>query len=55
MLTAMATTPAVDLDVAGRQVRVSSPDRVYFPEVGLTKLEVVSYVVSVGEDRKSVV
>lgn len=49
MLTAMATTPAVDLDVAGRQVRVSSPDRIYFPEVGLTKLEVVSYVVAVGD------
>ena len=41
-------TPAVELEVAGRTVRVSSPDRVVFPERGLTKLDVVQYFVSVG-------
>ncbi len=41
--------PAVELDVRGRTVRVSSPDKVYFPEVGLTKLDIVSYVVAVGD------
>lgn len=46
---ARAKTPAVELQVAGRTVRVSSPDRVYFPERGLTKLDVVHYFVSVGD------
>lgn len=46
----MATTPAVELEVDGRTVRVSSPDRVYFPKVGggLTKLDVVEHFVAVG-------
>ena len=42
-------TPAVELEVRGRTVRVSSPDKVYFPELGLTKLDVVQYFVSVGD------
>ncbi|NUU18806.1 DNA polymerase domain-containing protein [Cellulomonas humilata] len=42
-------TPAVELEVRGRTVRVSSPDKVYFPERGLTKLDVVQYFVSVGD------
>ncbi len=42
-------TPATELDVRGRAVRVSSPDKVYFPERGLTKLDVVQYFVSVGD------
>ncbi len=41
--------PAVDLDVGGRMVRVSSPDRVYFADRGLTKLDVVRYFVAVGD------
>ncbi|GIG40862.1 non-homologous end-joining DNA ligase [Cellulomonas phragmiteti] len=45
----MAQTSAVELDVAGRTVRVSSPDRVVFPERGLTKLDVVEYFVAVGD------
>ncbi|MBF0686163.1 MAG: non-homologous end-joining DNA ligase [Cellulomonas sp.] len=45
----MAQTPAVELDVRGRTVRVSSPDRVVFPERGLTKLEVVQYFLDVGD------
>ncbi|EYR62070.1 ATP-dependent DNA ligase [Actinotalea ferrariae CF5-4] len=44
-----ATTPAVELEVAGRTVRVSNPDRPYFPERGLTKRDVVEYFVSVGD------
>ncbi|KRD43232.1 ATP-dependent DNA ligase [Cellulomonas sp. Root930] len=42
-------TPAVELEVRGRTVRVSSPDKPYFPERGLTKLDVVQYFVSVGD------
>lgn len=45
--------PAVEIEVAGRAVRVSSPDRVVFPGVdggpGLTKLDVVRYFVSVAD------
>jgi bifunctional non-homologous end joining protein LigD len=42
------TKPAV-LEVAGRQVTVSNPDKVYFPEAGITKLEVVEYYRAVAE------
>lgn len=42
-------TPAVELDVAGRTVRVTSPDRVVFPALGITKLAVVEYFVAVGD------
>ncbi|MCA5894045.1 DNA polymerase domain-containing protein [Isoptericola sp. NEAU-Y5] len=45
--------PAVELDADGRTVRVSSPDRVVFPEregrPGITKLQVVEYFLSVGD------
>jgi DNA ligase D-like protein (predicted polymerase) len=40
--------PAVELQIGDRTVRVTSPDKVYFPEIGLTKLDMVSYVVAVG-------
>ena len=44
---------AVDLEVSGREVRVSSPDRVIFPSskhgAQVTKLEVVEYYAAVGE------
>ncbi len=39
----------VHLDVGGRDVRISSPDRVYFPERGETKLELAQYYLAVGE------
>ncbi|HEU4492402.1 MAG TPA: non-homologous end-joining DNA ligase [Jiangellales bacterium] len=42
-------TPAVELEVDGRPVRVSNPDRPYFADVGITKLDLVEYYVSVGE------
>src|SRR5260221_13045819 len=45
----MATTPFPMLDVAGREVRVSNPDKIYFPAVGITKLELVEYYLSVRE------
>ena len=32
-----------------RLVRVSSPDKPYFPERGLTKLDVVRYFLAVGD------
>ena len=42
-------TPAVELEVDGRPVRVSNPDRPYFADVGITKLDLVEYYVNVGE------
>ncbi|HLQ21853.1 MAG TPA: DNA polymerase domain-containing protein, partial [Gemmatimonadales bacterium] len=39
----------VVLDVGGREVVVSNPSKVYFPEAGITKLEVVRYYLSVAE------
>ena len=41
--------PAVELQVGDRTVRVTSPDKLYFPEVGITKLEMVEYVIAVGD------
>jgi DNA ligase D-like protein (predicted polymerase) len=43
------TTPAVELEVGDRLVRVSNPDKVYFAERGITKLDVVQYFLSVGD------
>jgi len=39
----------VVLDVGGREVSVSNPDKVYFPEAGITKIEVVRYYIAVAE------
>jgi DNA ligase D len=46
---ATSKTPAVELDVNGRTVRLTSPDRVVFPERGLTKLDVAEYFLAVGD------
>jgi DNA ligase D len=42
-------SPFVELDVEGRTVRVSNPDKVYFPKRKETKLDLVQYYLSVGE------
>ena len=39
----------MELEVAGRTVRVSSPDKVFFPERGDTKLDLVRYYLSVED------
>src|SRR5713226_4277036 len=39
----------VVVDVAGREVAITNPGKVYFPEAGITKLEVVRYYVAVAE------
>jgi DNA ligase D len=41
--------PAVELPVGEHTVRISNPDRVYFPAGGQTKLDVARYYISVGE------
>ena len=42
-------TPAEEIEVEGKVVRVTNPDRVYFPERGWTKLDLVEYYLSVGD------
>jgi DNA ligase D len=46
---ARSSSPAIDLEVGGRTVRISNPDRVYFPARGTTKLDLVNYYISVGD------
>jgi DNA ligase D len=43
------TSSWVDLPVEGRIVRISNPDRVYFPALGVTKLGLAQYYLSVGD------
>jgi DNA ligase D len=42
-------SPHVDLEVGDRVVRLTNPDRVYFPARGLTKLDIARYYLSVGD------
>ena len=42
-------TPSVDIEVGPRTVRVTHPERVYFPERGETKLDLVRYYLAVGD------
>ncbi|HXL20712.1 MAG TPA: non-homologous end-joining DNA ligase [Streptosporangiaceae bacterium] len=39
----------VDVEVGERTVRITNPDRMYFPALGQTKLDLVRYYMSVGE------
>jgi DNA ligase D len=48
-VTSANSTPAVDLEVGGRTVRISSPDRVYFSARGETKLDLARYYIGVGD------
>jgi DNA ligase D len=44
----VAKAPATDVSVGARTVRISNPDRVYFPATGATKLDLVDYYLAVG-------
>ena len=44
-----ASVSAVEVEVAGRVVRISNPSKPYFPDVGVTKLEVVQHYIAVSE------
>src|SRR5512133_1566251 len=48
-MSAKASSPAVVLDVGDRDVRITNPDRVYFPATGATKLDLVRYYLAVGD------
>ena len=47
----MTTSKAerVSIEVAGREIAISNPSKVYFPEAGITKLEVVRYYLAAAE------
>jgi DNA ligase D len=42
-------SPFTEIEVDNRVVKVTNPDRVYFPDSGATKLDLVDYYLSVGE------
>jgi len=42
-------SPSVEVEVRGRTVRVTNPDRPLFPEPGITKLQLVEYYLAVGD------
>lgn len=46
---AQRATPAIELSVGERIIRVSNPDRVYFPEQGWTKRDIAQYYLAVGD------
>jgi bifunctional non-homologous end joining protein LigD len=42
-------TERIALEIAGREVSISSPNKIYFPDAGITKLDVVRYYVAVAD------
>ena len=42
-------SPFVELELGGRTVKVTNPEKVYFPARGETKLDLVNYFVAVGD------
>jgi len=45
----MPAAPSIELEVGARTVKISNPDRVYFADCGVTKLDVVQHFVDCGE------
>jgi DNA ligase D-like protein (predicted polymerase) len=41
--------PHLILEVAGREVRLSNPGKVFFPEIGVTKLQLAQYYIAVAD------
>src|SRR5919107_935790 len=37
------------LEIGGREVSVSNPDKVYFPDAGVTKMDLVNYYLAVAD------
>lgn len=42
-------SPFVEVEVDDKLVKVTNPGRVYFPETGATKLDLVEYYLAVGD------
>jgi bifunctional non-homologous end joining protein LigD len=45
----MAKSEAITIEAAGREVRISNPGKVFFPEPGFTKLDLVRYYLDCEE------
>jgi DNA ligase D len=43
-----SSPPSVEIEVDNRVIKVTNPDRVYFPQTGATKLDLVQYYLAVG-------
>lgn len=46
---ASQSSPAVEIEVGTREVRITNPDRLYFPDLGITKLDLAQYYLGVGD------
>ena len=44
----MATSRAEHLEVEGEQVSITNPDKIVFPEIGVTKLDLIRYYLAVA-------
>src|SRR5918995_1213415 len=42
-------TPKEILEIAGREISISNPQKVYFPDAGYTKLDLVHYYLAIAE------
>jgi DNA ligase D len=45
---AAVAIPAIEVEVDGRDLRVTNPDKIYFPAAGVTKRELVEHYVGMG-------
>ncbi len=46
---AASRSESLEIEVAGRVVKVSSPGKVFFPEAGITKLDLIHYYLAVAD------
>ena len=42
-------SPKTVIEVAGREVAVSNPDKVFFPRTGHTKMDMIRYYLAVAD------
>ncbi len=45
----MAKSTSIELEAAGREVTITNPDKVFFPQAGYTKLDLAKYYLAVAE------
>ena len=45
----MSPKRELELEIAGREVTITNPDKVFFPEHGYTKLDLVAYYLAVAD------
>ncbi len=51
----MAAKDVRVVEVSGRTVEISSPDKMYFPELGATKSDLVSYYIEIADELDNAV